>query len=249
MKFLVIGDSCSDIYVYCSSTRFCPDAPVPVLNPIKTISSLGMAGNVADNLKGLETTVDFITNEESIKKIRYVDDRTNHMFIRIDEGESNIERISKNILENIKWEEYEAVIVSDYCKGFLLEEDLKYISQHHPLTFLDTKKQLNGFADDFTFIKINDIEYSKTKSTILPHLEEKLIVTLGSKGAKFKNKTYPVKQVDVRDTSGAGDTFIAGLTYKYALSLDIQEAIKFANKCSSQVVQKKGTAKVNINEL
>jgi bifunctional ADP-heptose synthase (sugar kinase/adenylyltransferase) len=249
MKFLVIGDSCSDIYVYCNSTRFCPDAPVPVLNPIKTISSLGMAGNVADNLKGLETTVDFITNEESIKKIRYVDDRTNHMFIRIDEGESNIERISKFTLENIKWDEYEAVIVSDYCKGFLLEEDLKYISQHHPLTFLDTKKQLNGFADDFTFIKINDIEYSKTKSTILPHLEEKLIVTLGSKGAKFKNKTYPVKQVDVRDTSGAGDTFIAGLTYKYALSLDIQEAIKFANKCSSQVVQKKGTAKVNINEL
>jgi bifunctional ADP-heptose synthase (sugar kinase/adenylyltransferase) len=249
MKFLVIGDSCSDIYVYCNSTRFCPDAPVPVLNPIKTISSLGMAGNVADNLKGLETTVDFITNEESIKKIRYVDDRTNHMFIRIDEGESNIERISKFTLENIKWEEYEAVIVSDYCKGFLLEEDLKYISQHHFLTFLDTKKQLNGFADDFTFIKINDVEYSKTKSTILPHLEEKLIVTLGSKGAKFKNKTYPVKQVDVRDTSGAGDTFIAGLTYKYALSLDIQEAIKFANKCSSQVVQKKGTAKVNINEL
>jgi len=249
MKFLVIGDSCSDIYVYCNSTRFCPDAPVPVLNPIKTISSLGMAGNVADNLKGLETTVDFITNEESIKKIRYVDDRTNHMFIRIDEGESNIERISKFTLENIKWDEYEAIIVSDYCKGFLLEEDLKYISQHHPLTFLDTKKQLNGFADDFTFIKINDIEYSKTKSTILPHLEEKLIVTLGSKGAKFKNKTYPVKQVDVRDTSGAGDTFIAGLTYKYALSLDIQEAIKFANKCSSQVVQKKGTAKVNINEL
>ena len=31
--------------------------------------------------------------------------------------------------------------------------------------------------------------------------------------------------------------------------IDIQEAINFANRCSSQVVQKKGTAKVNINEL
>lgn len=249
MKFLVIGDSCLDIYVYCTSDRFCPDAPVPVLNPIKTISSLGMAGNVVDNLKGLEAEVDFITNKESIKKIRYVHDRTNHMFIRVDEGESNIERISKSTLENIKWNEYEAVIVSDYCKGFLLEEDIKFISQKHPLTFLDTKKQLNGFADDFTFIKINDVEYSKTKSTILPHLEEKLIVTLGSKGAKFQNKKYPVKRVDVRDTSGAGDTFIAGLTFSFALNLDIDKAIEFANKCSSQVVQKKGTAKVNINEL
>ena len=250
MKFLVIGDSCFDVYVYCKSTRFCPDAPVPVLNPIRTVSSLGMAGNVVDNLKGLEANVDFITNEELIKKIRYVDDRTNHMFIRIDEGEStNIQRISKSVLENIKWDDYEAVIVSDYCKGFLLEEDIKYISRNHPLTFLDTKKQLNGFADDFTFVKINDVEYSKTKHTIQPHLNKKLIVTLGSKGARYKNKTYPVKQVDVRDTSGAGDTFIAGLTYKYALSLDITKAIEFANQCSSQVVQKKGTAKVNINEL
>ena len=248
-KFLVIGDCCSDVYVYCSTGRFCPDAPVPILNPLRTVTSLGMAGNVADNLKGLEVDVDFITNQELIKKIRYVDDRTNHMFIRIDEGESNIERISKHTLEDIKWQDYVAVIISDYCKGFLLEEDIKYISQQHPLTFLDTKKQLNGFAEGVTFIKINDIEYSKTKETISLELEQKMIITLGSRGARFQNKNYPVKQVDVRDTSGAGDTFIAGLAYNYILTSDIKEAIRFANKCSSQVVQKKGTAKVNINEL
>jgi len=248
-KFLVIGDSCFDVYVYCKSTRFCPDAPVPVLNPLKEIKSLGMAGNVVDNLKELGVEVDFVTNEELIKKIRYVDDRTNHMFVRIDEGESNIERISQSTLENINWSAYSAVIVSDYCKGFLLEEDIKYISQQHSLTFLDTKKQLNGFADNFTFIKINDVEYNKTKSTISPHLNDTLIVTLGSKGARYKDKIYPVKQVDVRDTSGAGDTFLAGLAFSYQLSLDIGKAIKYANKCSSQVVQKKGTAKININEL
>jgi D-glycero-beta-D-manno-heptose-7-phosphate kinase len=250
MKILVIGDSCSDIYVYCKSTRFCPDAPVPVLNPINTINSLGMAGNVVDNLKGLEINVDFVTNKELIKKTRYVDDRTNHMFIRIDEGESkNIKQISRSVLEKIKWNDYKAIIVSDYCKGFLLEEDIEFISKQHDLTFLDTKKQLGTFVNNFTFIKINDVEYNKTKSTITPLLENKLIITLGSKGAKYNNNIYPVKQVDVRDTSGAGDTFIASLVYKYILDLDIQKAIKFANKCSSQVVQKKGTAKININEL
>lgn len=248
-KFLVIGDSCFDVYVYCKSTRFCPDAPVPVLNPLKEVKSLGMAGNVVDNLKELGVDVDFITNEELIKKIRYVDDRTNHMFIRIDEGESNIERISQSTLENINWSDYSVVIVSDYCKGFLLEEDIKYISQQHPLTFLDTKKQLNGFADNFKFIKINDVEYSKTKSTISPHLNDTLIVTLGSKGARYKDKIYPVKQVDVRDTSGAGDTFLAGLAFSYQSNLNIDKAIQYANRCSSQVVQKKGTAKINVYEL
>jgi len=32
MKFLVIGDSCTDRFVYGSCDRLCPEAPVPVLN-------------------------------------------------------------------------------------------------------------------------------------------------------------------------------------------------------------------------
>lgn len=248
-KILVIGDSCFDLYIYCITAKFCPDAPVPVLNPIKTISSLGMAGNVVDNLKNLGLEVDFITNKELIKKTRYVDSRTNHMFLRIDEGETDMSRISKSILKNINWEEYNAIIVSDYCKGFLTEEDIRYISLQHSLTFLDTKKQLNEFAEDFTFIKINEFEYNETKLTINSNLHEKLIVTLGSKGARLKTKIYPVKQVDVKDTSGAGDTFLAGLVYDYLLNSDINRSINFANQCASQVVQKKGTAKINVNEL
>jgi bifunctional ADP-heptose synthase (sugar kinase/adenylyltransferase) len=246
MKILVIGDSCEDYYIYCSSDRFCPDAPVPVLNPIKKIKSLGMAGNVADNLKSLGVDVNVISNFEKIKKIRYVHERTNHMFIRIDEGEDKINRCS---FENIDWDLYDAVVISDYCKGFLIEDDIKYISEKHPLTFLDTKKKLNGFADKINFIKINESEYNKSKSTITSELENKLIITLGSNGAKYNNKIYNVKQVDVRDTSGAGDTFLAGLVYDYILNNNIDHAIEFANKCASQVVQKKGTAKININEL
>ena len=205
-----------------------------------------MAGNVADNLKSLGVDVNVISNFEKIKKIRYVHERTNHMFIRIDEGEDKINRCS---FENIDWDSYDAVVISDYCKGFLIEDDIKYISEKHPLTFLDTKKKLNGFADKINFIKINESEYNKSKSTITSELENKLIITLGSNGAKYNNKIYNVKQVDVRDTSGAGDTFLAGLVYDYILNNNIDHAIEFANRCASQVVQKKGTAKININEL
>ena len=155
MRILVIGDSCTDFYIYGASERFCPDAPVPVLKPIRKIQSLGMAGNVKENLEALGVKVDLISNQEKINKTRYVHERTNHMFIRIDEGEDNVKRIKTQDILNINFKKYDAVIVSDYCKGFLLEEDLKFISKHHPLTFLDTKKHLNGFADDFTFIKIN----------------------------------------------------------------------------------------------
>lgn len=249
MKILVIGDTCEDVYIYCSSDRFCPDAPVPVLKPVRKVKSLGMAGNVADNLKGLECQVDIISNTEKIRKIRYVHERTNHMFIRIDEGENNINSISYDTLQTIEWEKYDAIVVSDYCKGFLNEEHLEYISKKHSKTFLDTKKVLGPYAKNFTLIKINDVEYSKTKNTVSKDLDNILIVTMGSEGARHKGSTMKVNKVDVRDTSGAGDTFLAGLVYTYVNTGDKYKAIDFANKCASYVVQKKGTAKINIKKL
>ena len=78
---------------------------------------------------------------------------------------------------------------------------------------------------------------------------EKVITTLGSKGAQYKGVIYPVEEVDVRDTSGAGDTFLAGFVYQYLENKSVKDAIKFANKCSTQIVQKKGTAKINLKEL
>jgi len=32
MKILVIGDSCTDVFIYGDIERVCPEAPVPVFN-------------------------------------------------------------------------------------------------------------------------------------------------------------------------------------------------------------------------
>ena len=248
MKILVIGDACLDMYVYCKTNRFCPDAPVPILKPEAYISTLGMAGNVKDNLEALGADVELISNSEKIQKTRYVDSRTNHMFVRIDKGEDNVSPISQKILKNIKWKKFDAVIISDYCKGFINEDTIKYISQRHPLTFLDTKKSLDTFVDDITFIKINDAEFEYNLNALSPAWDEKMIITRGSNGADFNGVIYPVDEVDVRDTSGAGDTFLAGLVYAYITEYNMGDAIRFANECATQVVQRKGTAKIKIND-
>ena len=67
---------------------------------------------------------------------------------------------------------------------------------------------------------------------------------MGKKGCIYQNKTYPTKEVPVRDVSGAGDTFLAGLVYEYAQSLSIEKAIEFAQECTISVVQKSGVATV-----
>jgi len=257
-KVLIIGDSCVDEYIYCTTNRFCPDAPVPVLKPESYVCTEGMAGNVADNLRALGVDADLISNANQIKKTRYVDDRTNHMFIRIDEGEDDIFPVAKKTLENINWGQYDAIIISDYCKGFLTEDEISYISNQHPITFLDTKKTIGNWASNINFIKINEVESDHNRIFLEENEDtffDKVISTLGSKGARYKDELFPVDKVDVRDTSGAGDTFMAGLVYAYIEHIhsnfdeQIKSSIQFANKCSTQVVQKKGTAKVKFKDL
>lgn len=244
MKILVIGDSCIDKFVYCDIERICPEAPVPVLKPVRVKTNPGMAANVVKNLKSLEVKVDIITNDNNIIKTRYVDTRSGQMVIRVDKNDECKRIDISNILCTIDWENYDAIIISDYCKGFLSYLDIEYIASSHPLTFLDTKKQLGDWCSNISFIKINEFEHKKNFERLpnYPFILDKMIVTMGSKGCKHKNKMYPVPEVSVKDVSGAGDTFLAGLVVKYTQNNNIEQAIEFANDCATKIVQKRGVA-------
>ena len=120
------------------------------------------------------------------------------------------------------------------------EEDIEIISKKHPVTFLDTKKILGDWCRNITFIKINEFEYDRTKHKLNDQLLQKMIITLGPQGAKYKDTVYSVPKVEIKDTSGAGDTFIAALVANYVRTKKIDIAIKFANACATTVVQRKG---------
>jgi D-beta-D-heptose 7-phosphate kinase/D-beta-D-heptose 1-phosphate adenosyltransferase len=250
---LLLGDSCRDEFVYCDCKRLCPEAPVPVLDKKEVVQNNGMAGNVARNLRSFTHNCIFITNKNNreITKTRYVDRKTNHMFIRIDTSVA-CTKLPTNQLKSIVFEDYSAIILSDYDKGFLSREDIDYIAKNHPLTFLDTKKILGDWANDISYIKINRPETLNTKHTLTNKLEKKLITTCGDEGATYHGKQYPVKPVEVKDVSGAGDTFLATLVYTYVRTKDIDISIETANKGATYVVQRKGVSCVDgaaVNDL
>ena len=130
------------------------------------------------------------------------------------------------------------------------------IAKHAKMTFLDTKKALGDWCQDMDFIKINELEYNNPahqEDGLLISLKDKLIITLGSRGVRYKDEIYPVEEVEVRDVVGAGDTFHAAfavvywqyrfgwycdLTHEYAIG----KGLEFANKASAQVVVQKGVA-------
>jgi len=244
MKVLVIGDSCKDMHVYGECNRMCPDAPVPVFIPRTTKTNRGMAGNVYENLISLGVECAIVTNQNEITKTRYVEQKTNHMIIRIDSGEEKIEKI--NNLHLIDFDDYDAVVISDYNKGFLTEKDIQGIAEQHKTVFLDTKKLLGDWVQNIKFIKINEIEYNKTQHLIEDKawLQEKLIITMGSQGCLYQDKTFSVKKVEIKALSGAGDSFLAGLVYNYVKNKNIYDSIVFANQCATAVVQQKGVTTI-----
>ena len=246
---LVIGDNCIDKFVYGTTVRLAPEAPVPVFNPSWEETNDGMAGNVVANLQALGIKTAFVCNNEDVIKTRYVDDRSGQILLRVDEN-GKVKRIPKLYLEDIKDNLYQghridAIIISDYDKGFLDEEDIQWLCENNTNVFIDTKKILDKWCVSASFIKINHVEYERTKYT-LNHLniEDKLVVTLSNKGCQYKGKLFPVKKVKVKDVSGAGDTFLSGLVAEYILTKDIEKSILFAQECATVVVQKQGVATI-----
>jgi bifunctional ADP-heptose synthase (sugar kinase/adenylyltransferase) len=245
MKILVIGDSCEDVFRYGEVNRLAPEAPVPVIKPDEEISNPGMAGNVVANLKALNAKVDFITNTTKIRKIRYVCSKYNHMLLRVDENDK-CERI-KIDFETFDFSSYDAIVISDYCKGFLEIKDIYKIATNcNSPIFLDTKKELGGWATCVDFIKINSVEYEASKNSIEESLslQKRTIVTRGKFGCNYKGTNYPTKEVSVKDVSGAGDTFLSGLVVEYIKTKNIVKAIDFAQKCTTKVVQKSGVSTI-----
>ena len=240
MKILIVGETCVDKFIYCSTGRLSPEAPVPVVNPIKTISNAGMAGNTYENAKALapKAIMASITQKSKITKTRYVEEKSNHMFLRVDEGEDFDCKFTWGLFADSSIAEADIVIVSDYNKGFLSNADLKEIARKSKLSILDSKRKLtNDIIEGFTFVKLNESErYNNPNLTT-----DNIITTLGKKGAEYKNVLFesPNPQ-DTIDVSGAGDTFTAAFIVKYFETKDERIAIKFANEKSSEVVSRRG---------
>jgi D-beta-D-heptose 7-phosphate kinase/D-beta-D-heptose 1-phosphate adenosyltransferase len=243
MKVLVIGELCEDIFIYCECKRFSPEAPVPVLNPIETTKNDGMAGNVLNNLISIDKNihVEHWYQSQKITKTRFVDKKSNHMFLRLDEGEEKVSSMNftDNLLSDIS--KYDIVLVSDYDKGYLTHDFLYMIGNSSKLSILDSKKKLTKkVIDSFTFVKLNEKEAKNNEEF---KNCKNIITTLGSEGASFDGTIYPSPNPkETIDVSGAGDTFTASFILEYSKSKNVEKSIIFANKMASIVVSIRGVA-------
>lgn len=205
-----------------------------------------MAGNVVANLLKLGAEkVELVTNHEQITKTRYVEEKSNQMLLRVD---SNDKVGNAFDIKKVDFDSYDAVVVADYDKGFLTLNDIQEISKLAKLSFIDTKKVIeHNFFANYTFVKMNEVEWENClkHGAVYNEWESKLIVTMSERGCMYQSKRYSVdNSVEVRDLSGAGDTWMASFVYKYVDTKSVSDSIEFANQKATLVVQKRGVSTI-----
>ena len=233
MKVLLLGDSCEDEYIYGRCNRLSPEAPVPILDYAKLQTKSGMAGNVCLNLQSFGLDITFLTNPEKIVKTRFIDEKSNQQILRVD----NETRV-KPLLVPVATNSFDAVVISDYNKGYLPTEKIFEIVESATCpVFIDSKKTVLPNKEN-CFVKINDVEYEKLQHDCYI---DNLIVTKGSEGCIYKQTLYPAEKVNVYDVVGAGDTFLSALVYGYITTNNIDESLMMGNRAAAIAVQQLGT--------
>ncbi|WP_288235960.1 bifunctional heptose 7-phosphate kinase/heptose 1-phosphate adenyltransferase [uncultured Prochlorococcus sp.] len=300
-SIFVIGDVMLDEYKFGKVNRISPEAPVPIFQVEKTISKIGGAGNVYNNLISIggEASLfciigdDYIGQEikksltikdknyllsskkvKSIKKTRVISQ--SQQLLRID-FENKIEKsfsdlLFKELIKKIEAKNVDLVIVSDYSKGTITEDNLQKLiltcKKFNIKIIIDPKNLRKEAYKNSFLLKPNRSEFEKIfnikinaknfDELILDEIKklniEHFLITMGNKGMKYYSSKGDFFRIDthsqeVFDVTGAGDTVIAVLSFCISLGIDIKKSIEIANKAASITINKLGAVSLTKKEL
>ncbi len=242
MKVLVFGDVIVDKYIYGTSTRISPEAPVPVVTYKEEKESLGGAGLVYENLKSLGVDVTLLQTEQPRSvKTRIICD--GHYITRIDDDkDADSNAVLANVLRS-DFSQWDYVILSDYDKGVLdnAKQIIAHINSQGPKVIVDPKRYAHDYEGAW-LVKPNNSEYTKFE---FDEWQGNIITTDAghSVSATIDNIQYtvPVEQVEVSDVTGAGDCFLAAFVYALTKDYSHQKCLEIAVSASTLSVKHQGT--------
>jgi D-beta-D-heptose 7-phosphate kinase/D-beta-D-heptose 1-phosphate adenosyltransferase len=185
---------------------------------------------------------------EELVKTRIVNSKTKKQLIRLDVNKEY--KNKANFYKHKSFTFYDAVVVSDYCKGFVTPELINHLKKYKGMVFVDTKNPNLGLWKNVPqcIVKINSKEFSKASGY---ESLKNLIITKGPDGADhYENgkliNSFPTETVENAEVTGAGDVFLAGLSISYLRHQSLHSAVVFANICAGLSVRKQGTAEVHL---
>lgn len=186
-------------------------------------------------------------------KTRYITPHGRHV-ARIDREDTH--PIDNNIInkwitsiDNIK---PDIIIISDYAKGVVSNYLMSKLIGHKII--VDPKNDDFNIYGKVFAITPNEVEENKAwhHNGILVHSAEYIIITKGANGCELKSVEHsvniPVRSRGIGDSTGCGDSFIAGLAISVADNIDITTACSNACAAGACAVDHKGTHAVTKEE-
>jgi len=212
-------------------------------------------------------------NRPTSLKTRYLCSEYNQQIIRIDS--ESIEKINSEIEQEVIRElrlllpQFDAIIFSDYNKGFLTENLCQTIIKENKPVLVDPKSEnINYFkggylikpnlstAEQIVGFKLKNFEQptiNEFGKTFLEKINSNYaVITLGKNGMLILDhdfKIIPTMATEVFDVSGAGDTTLATLTLAHLAGANIYDAAVIANHAAGIAITKKGTTPIYMQEL
>jgi len=243
---------------------------------ISVIGGCEISNELKALLKDINVRPDYLIEQKdriTSKKSRII--ASQQQVVRYDR--ESVDPISKNSQDSLLsiykkiLNDYDVVLLSDYCKGVLtseLTQMLIKIAKKNNIKVLVDPKGLNYSkyagaylltpnkkeASEATQININSNEsllQAITELKKLCHLNVSLI-TLSEQGvAIFDNslRVHPTLAREVFDVTGAGDTVLASLGFALSCGYEIDQAVEFANLAAGVVVSKIGSATATLDEI
>lgn len=230
-RLLIIGDTIIDHDVYLNAIGLSLESPTLKTVFQKEKHNFGGAANVARYAFFFGADVTFISsltevmaqcfmvensiqllnvkaNSDTIKTRNYIskgDREYNYLQInRVNDTACGIE-----FIENIQFNSFDVVAISDYRCGFLTKSVVEKIRQKSTILYAASQLSdknpnydLYGTAD-FLVCNVNESKYLNNVRNVF--------ITHGDKGCSFNGVTYPGNPVKVARTIGAGDVFFAAL--------------------------------------
>ena len=251
MKVLVIGDVIIDKYIYGTSERLSPEAPVPVVKHLHEVETLGGAGLVYENLKSLGVNVTLMESDHGYRSVKTRVICDGHYVTRID----NDKRASGNavladVLSN-DFSQYEYVILSDYDKGVLdnAKEIIAHINTFGCKVLVDPKRPASYYEGAW-LIKPNMLEESQYGFG-QHHWNWIVTDAKGPVRARINKVMYTVEpeQVEVSDVTGAGDCFLAAFVYGLTKGYEHKRCLELAVKGATEAVKHVGTHTLTVSDL
>lgn len=203
----------------------------------------------------------------------------NQQVLRIDNEEkinisdTTIKQIEEWLIQKLKSDQINSIIISDYEKGFcrkeLCQTVISLANQLDIPIIIDPKGNKWGKYTNATMVTPNISELSEILGKDLPNTNETiheyghllrkkynldyLLITRSEKGMSLVGEgeiiTIPTVAKEIFDVSGAGDTVVSTLAACLGVEARTEDAVKLANLAAGIVVGKVGTYAVRDYEL